>query len=132
MGDVARKVMGDVPIAFVEGAGGTRVSEDEIVAVGKHDVCSPLIYHQISFQVVVMINLFHRYSHSRSVGRTAARIQLYTSQYQNSKHYVHFRADPVSNRLGPFLHECQEELASHIYMYSNAIILPCLVHLLSQ
>lgn len=34
--------MGDVPISYVEGVGGTRVSEDEIVAVGKHDVrCSP-------------------------------------------------------------------------------------------
>lgn len=30
--------MGDVPIAYVEGAGGVRVSEDEIVAVGKYDV----------------------------------------------------------------------------------------------
>lgn len=30
--------MGDVPISYVEGVGGTRVSEDEIVAVGKHDV----------------------------------------------------------------------------------------------
>lgn len=38
VGDVARKVMGDVPIAYVEGAGGTRVSEDEIVSVGKYDV----------------------------------------------------------------------------------------------
>ena len=38
MGDVARKVMGDVPISYIEGVGGTRVSEDEIVAVGKHDV----------------------------------------------------------------------------------------------
>lgn len=38
VGDVARKVMGDVPISYVEGVGGTRVSEDEIVAVGKHDV----------------------------------------------------------------------------------------------
>lgn len=40
VGDVARKVMGDVPIAYVEGAGGTRVSEDDIVSVGKHDVCA--------------------------------------------------------------------------------------------
>ncbi|KAJ9294363.1 hypothetical protein DTO271G3_6938 [Paecilomyces variotii] len=40
VGDVARKVMGDVPIAYVEGAGGVRVSEDEIVEVGKHDVLS--------------------------------------------------------------------------------------------
>lgn len=40
VGDVARKVMGDVPISYVEGAGGVRVSEDEIVEVGKHDVCA--------------------------------------------------------------------------------------------
>lgn len=33
--------MGDVPIAYVEGAGGVRVSEDEIVGVGKHDVRIP-------------------------------------------------------------------------------------------
>lgn len=38
VGDVARKVMGDVPISYIEGVGGTRVSEDDIVAVGKHDV----------------------------------------------------------------------------------------------
>ena len=36
--DVARKVMGDAPIAYVEGAGGTRVAEDHIVAPGKNDV----------------------------------------------------------------------------------------------
>lgn len=41
VGDVARKVMGDVPINYVEGVGGTRVSEDDIVAVGKHDVSAP-------------------------------------------------------------------------------------------
>jgi ribosome-binding ATPase YchF (GTP1/OBG family) len=42
--DVARKVMGDAPIAYVEGVGGTRVSEDDIVAVGKNDVGSaPMI-----------------------------------------------------------------------------------------
>ncbi|PGH00975.1 hypothetical protein GX51_05524 [Blastomyces parvus] len=35
--DVARKVMGDAPIAYIEGAGGTRVSEDEIVSIGKYD-----------------------------------------------------------------------------------------------
>ncbi|PGH11538.1 hypothetical protein AJ79_04795 [Helicocarpus griseus UAMH5409] len=40
VGDVARKVMGDVPVAYIEGAGGTRVSEDEIVSVGKYDVLS--------------------------------------------------------------------------------------------
>ena len=36
--DVARKVMGDAPIAYVEGAGGTRVAEDQIVATGRNDV----------------------------------------------------------------------------------------------
>lgn len=30
--------MGDVPINYIEGVGGTRVSEDDFVAVGKHDV----------------------------------------------------------------------------------------------
>lgn len=30
--------MGDVPIAYIEGAGGVRVAEDEIVEVGKNDV----------------------------------------------------------------------------------------------
>jgi len=30
--------MGDAPIAYVEGAGGTRVAEDQLVAVGKNDV----------------------------------------------------------------------------------------------
>jgi hypothetical protein len=38
VGDVARKVMGDVPINYIEGVGGTRVSEEDYVAVGKHDV----------------------------------------------------------------------------------------------
>lgn len=36
--DVARKIMGDAPIAYVEGAGGIRVAEDQIVTVGKNDV----------------------------------------------------------------------------------------------
>ncbi|KAL5604916.1 uncharacterized protein BROUX77_005102 [Berkeleyomyces rouxiae] len=38
--DVARKVMGDAPIAFVEGLGGLRVSEDDIVGPGKNDILS--------------------------------------------------------------------------------------------
>ncbi len=38
MADVARKCMGDAPIAYVEGVGGIRVSEDDTVAVGKNDV----------------------------------------------------------------------------------------------
>jgi len=36
--DCARKIMGDAALAYVEGAGGIRVSEDEIVEVGKNDV----------------------------------------------------------------------------------------------
>ncbi|MCJ1254895.1 hypothetical protein MMC24_002711 [Lignoscripta atroalba] len=35
--ECARKVMGDAPLAYVEGAGGVRVSEDEVVGVGKFD-----------------------------------------------------------------------------------------------
>lgn len=38
--DCARKIMGDAPLAYVEGAGGVRVSEDEVVEVGKNDVLS--------------------------------------------------------------------------------------------
>lgn len=38
--DVARKVMGDAPIAFVEGDGGRRVAEDQVVSVGKNDILS--------------------------------------------------------------------------------------------
>lgn len=38
VGDVARKVMGDAPIAFVEGVGGLRVADDDLVAVGRNDV----------------------------------------------------------------------------------------------
>jgi len=38
--DVAKKVMGDAPIAFVETDGGRRVAEDHVVAVGKNDILS--------------------------------------------------------------------------------------------
>lgn len=34
----ARKIMGDAPIAYIEGVGGVRVGEDEIISVGKTDV----------------------------------------------------------------------------------------------
>ena len=40
VGDVARKVMGDAPIAFVEGAGGRRVADNHVVAIGKNDILS--------------------------------------------------------------------------------------------
>lgn len=38
--EVARKVVGDAPLAYVEGAGGIRVAEDDLVAVGKNDILS--------------------------------------------------------------------------------------------
>ncbi|KAF4125680.1 ribosome-binding ATPase [Geosmithia morbida] len=40
VGDVARKVMGDAPIAYIEGVGNLRVSEDDSVSVGKNDILS--------------------------------------------------------------------------------------------
>ncbi|ETN43462.1 uncharacterized protein HMPREF1541_02621 [Cyphellophora europaea CBS 101466] len=40
VGDVARKVMGDAPIAFIEGDGGRRVAEEQLVSVGKNDILS--------------------------------------------------------------------------------------------
>jgi hypothetical protein len=57
--------MGDVPINYVEGVGGTRVSEDDIVAVGKHDVSAiPKL------QNMVDLTDYHCRSYrSRSVGR---------------------------------------------------------------
>lgn len=58
VGEVARKVMGDVPISYIEGAGGTRVSEDEIVAVGKHDVSSP---YKLSLRVIADKGLLDRF-----------------------------------------------------------------------
>lgn len=37
VGEVARKVVGDAPVAYVEGVGG-RVAEEEVVAAGRNDV----------------------------------------------------------------------------------------------
>jgi hypothetical protein len=48
VGDVARKVMGDIPISYIEGVGGVRVSEDELVGVGKHDVSLNLLSIDLS------------------------------------------------------------------------------------
>lgn len=39
--DAAKKIMGDVTIAYIEGIGGVRVAEDELVEVGKNDVRIP-------------------------------------------------------------------------------------------
>lgn len=36
--DVARKVMGDAPIAYIEGVGNQRVAEDDTISIGKNDV----------------------------------------------------------------------------------------------
>lgn len=36
--EAARKIMGDVTVAYVEGAGGVRVAEEEVVEVGRCDV----------------------------------------------------------------------------------------------
>ncbi|ODV92610.1 hypothetical protein CANCADRAFT_43210 [Tortispora caseinolytica NRRL Y-17796] len=40
VGSICRKVMGDTPIAFIEGLGGTRVSEEDTVDAGKNDILS--------------------------------------------------------------------------------------------
>jgi len=59
--EVGRKIMGDAPIAYIEGIGGIRVAEEQIVSVGKNDVCwipsmnprLPLltVYQILSFKV---------------------------------------------------------------------------------
>ncbi len=56
--EVARKVMGDAPLAYVEGAGGTRVSEDDIVTVGKNDVSVPKAKYFVREH---LINVFRYY-----------------------------------------------------------------------
>jgi hypothetical protein len=38
VGEVYRKVMGDAPLAYVETVGGVRVSDEDVVSVGKNDV----------------------------------------------------------------------------------------------
>lgn len=37
--DVASKVIGDAPLAYVEGEGGIRVAEDSVITIGSNDVC---------------------------------------------------------------------------------------------
>lgn len=51
VGEVGRKVVGDAPLAYVEGVGG-RVAEEEVVAMGSNDV-GPVCY---SFKEVVLTN----------------------------------------------------------------------------
>jgi ribosome-binding ATPase YchF (GTP1/OBG family) len=38
VGAAARKIMGDIPIAAIEGAGGVKVSEDDTIDAGKNDI----------------------------------------------------------------------------------------------
>jgi ribosome-binding ATPase len=52
VGDVARKVMGDAPIAFVEGIGNIRVSEDDTVGVGKNDVRHPICDNRVNAKYI--------------------------------------------------------------------------------
>lgn len=40
VGSVARKIMGDVPIAFIEGMDGNKVADTDVVDIGKNDVLS--------------------------------------------------------------------------------------------
>ncbi|KAK6344328.1 hypothetical protein TWF696_007967 [Orbilia brochopaga] len=40
VGDVARKIMGDAPVAYAETVGGVKVSEEDVIESGKNDVLS--------------------------------------------------------------------------------------------
>lgn len=64
--DVARKVMGDAPIAYIEGVGNMRVAEDDTVGVGKNDVSHPFI---ISTRLRTNITILIRFCHSRLAER---------------------------------------------------------------
>lgn len=96
VGDVARKVMGDVPIAYVEGAGGIRVSEDEIVEVGKHDVSSSMLCY-CSLYVTNVLN-HHRYCLSRSADSTGLlfRYLMYIFKTYNDRRneIIHDECNP--------------------------------------
>lgn len=38
VGQFSRKIMGDIPIAFIEGVGGTKISEEDVIEAGKNDI----------------------------------------------------------------------------------------------
>jgi ribosome-binding ATPase YchF (GTP1/OBG family) len=40
VGQVARMIMGDIPIAAIEGIGSVKVADDDIIDVGKNDILS--------------------------------------------------------------------------------------------
>lgn len=46
VGEVARKIMGEVPLAAIEGVGGIKVSEDVTIDVGKNDILSFKVGHR--------------------------------------------------------------------------------------
>ena len=53
--EVARKIMGDAPLAYVEGVGGVRVSEDDVVEV---EGCDVSIYHSFSLAPLLFSRTF--------------------------------------------------------------------------
>lgn len=53
--DAAKKVMGDVAIAYIEGVGGVRVAEMDIVEVGKNDVSNFIRGFTGWLQLIILI-----------------------------------------------------------------------------
>ena len=79
--ECARKIMGDAPLAYVEGAGGVRVSEDEVVTVGKNDVRKTCI----EFNCQGADSSSNRYYHLRLAdrdGSTDRPFDIYKKSFQ--------------------------------------------------
>lgn len=72
VGEVARKIMGDAPLAYVEGVGG-RVAEEELVAVGRNDVG---FLEVISFYGDFLLMEVDRFSHSRLEDKSLVRFRI--------------------------------------------------------
>lgn len=86
MGDVYRKVMGDAPLAYVETVGGQRVSEDDLVSVGKNDVSfisTCRSSYVSSFTDLVFIDLIVQ-SWSRMIQLDATLCTIFKSMKANS------------------------------------------------
>lgn len=66
--DVGKKLMGDAPIAYIEGVGNIRVAEDQIVSVGKNDVSNGLIS---ASALGAFANILDRYYRSRLDGHSS-------------------------------------------------------------
>ena len=69
--ECARKIMGDAPLAYVEGAGGVRVSEDEVVEVGKNDVRRSIPYY-----CSIANAFYYRYCHLRSADKKGGLLMM--------------------------------------------------------